>query len=223
MVKFLVVLVLFVVTGVILFVNLGRFIDVTKVPQKADIIVSLGGDSGCRLQQALALYQAGYATSQKLLYTGDDRISKRLDTSLSKTQYLRHHGMTREHRVHVDATLVSNTMEEVYFVQQYMITHRYRKVIFVSHPQHSRRIATLASIVADYHADGLSFTVVSCEPRWWNRTCYFKNDTAIKAALRELAKLVYNVLKYGTPLRDYTSYVQADKVELWEQAIEKLP
>ncbi len=219
-----VMIVLFLISlGGVLFVNLGRFIDVTQAPEEADIIVALGGDSGCRLQKALALYQQGYARSQKILYTGGDAISKWLDASMSKRHYLIHHGVGREHIVSVNTTLVSNTMEEVYFVQKYLLKHHYRKVMFVSHPQHSRRIAALAKMVADYGADALQIEIVSCEPKWWNRACYFKNETALKVTLRELAKLVYNLLKYGTPLRHYTRYVQEDKTRLWDQAMEQLP
>jgi len=46
--------------SLLVFMNLGNFIDVTQKPVQADIIVSLGGGSGCRIQTALSLYKNGY-------------------------------------------------------------------------------------------------------------------------------------------------------------------
>jgi len=208
---------------VVLFLNLGRFIDVTQPPQKVDLIVSLGGDSGCRMHKAVSLYEKGFSTSKKFLYTGDDSISKRLEFSQSKQQYLIHHGLHRKNRIYVDTTLITNTMEEVYFVKQYMLARHYHSVMFVSHPHHSRRIATLAGLIADYAASGLEFEVVSCEPNWWDRQHYYTNKTAIKATLREMAKLLYNVVKYATPLRYYTAYMKENKKKKWDRFIAQLP
>ncbi len=216
------IFILGVVVVIIMGINLGRFIDVTQPPKKADLIVSLGGDSGCRIRKAVSLYQQGFSRSQQLLYTGNDSISKQLEPSQSKQQYLRRHGLQSINCIHIDTTQITNTMEEVYFVKQYMQAHHYRRVIFVSHPHHSRRVATLAKWVADYKRAGLTFMVVSCEPSWWNASSYYQNETAVKASLREVAKLLYNIVKYATPLRYYTSYIKENKQKKWAQTIATL-
>jgi len=206
-----------------LFVNLGKFIDVTQPPEKVDLIVSLGGDSGCRMHKAVSLYEKGFSTSKKFLYTGDDSISKYLELSQSKQQYLMQHGLSIQNCIYVDTTLITNTMEEIYFVKQYMLARHYHSVMFVSHPHHSRRIATLAVLIADYAASGLEFEVVSCEPNWWDRENYYISETAIKATLREMAKLLYNIVKYATPLSHYTEYIKENKKEKWSHFIIQSP
>ncbi len=221
MVKIVLILGCF-LAGVVLFVNLGRMVDATQPPVKADLIVSLGGDSGCRLQKAKELFQAHYASSHRLLYTGDDVISGRLDMSQSKRRYLLAQGVSGEHILHVDQSVITNTMEELFFVKQYMKAHGYTSVLFVTHPHHSGRVAVLANSVARYQDAGLRFRVIGCQPSWWDRAAYYKNSTAVKAALREAAKTVYNLIKYATPLRGWSDYWQQHKKEQWHVVIEQM-
>jgi len=45
-----------------LFFSLGKWIDVTEKPVKADIIVCLGGGTSERVQKAVSLYAQGYSS-----------------------------------------------------------------------------------------------------------------------------------------------------------------
>ncbi len=206
-----------------LFMNLGRFVDVTQKPVKADIIVSLGGNYyGCRIKEALSLYKNGYSKSGKFMYTGEDAVHKALEPSLSKKKYLLNNGVDNKDIIHIDKSIITNTMEEVFFVKKYMLAHQYKSVIFVSHPQHSRRISTLAKTIADYEEAGLNLQVASCNPPWWNRTTYYRNETSFKVTIREIGKLFYNLIKYATPLSHYTNYAKKMENKEWDKAIERL-
>jgi len=208
--------------GLYIFLNLGNFVDVSKKPVQSDIIVALGGDySGCRLKEALKLYKEGFSRSGKILYTSRDSVSKFLDKSGSRRQYLLNNGVAENDIVHIRREMVSNTMEEVLFIKKYMLYHHYNSVLIVSHPQHSRRIQTFAQYIADYKDVGLVLNITACHPKWWNANRYYKNETAFKTAVLEFEKLVYNLLKYNSLMIHYTNYWRSDKAKLWDNEIHK--
>ena len=208
---------------IIIFINLGKFVDISQKPFKADIIVSLGGDyMGCRMKTALSLYKNGYSKSEKLIYTHKDTINGAFTPFLSIKEYLLSNSVKNKNIVHIDESIVTNTMEEVYFIKKYMLAHQYKSVIFVSHPYHSKRISILAKAVAGYEKAGLHILIASCNPKWWNRSAYYMNETAFRETINEIGKLFYNLLKYGTPLIHYTEYAKKIQNREWEKALVQL-
>ncbi len=221
MYKMLVSILLFIILiGLYAFLNLGKFVDVSSEPVKSDIVVALGGDfSGCRLKKALELYKKGYSKSGKILYTSRDSVSKSLDKSGSREQYLLNHGVAEENIVHVKREMVFNTMEEVLFIKKYMLYHHYKSVLIVSHPQHSRRIQTFAKYFAKYEDSDLTLHIASCQPKWWNAKKYYESETARKVTFMEVEKLIYNLLKYNPLMIKYTNYSKAHKAQMWNNEI----
>lgn len=215
---------IFLGVSLLLFFNLGRIVDQTQPPVQSDIIVALGGDySGCRLKKALQLYKQGYSKSAKFIYTSRDTVSKSLDKSGSRKQYLLNNGIEEKNIINIDRSMISNTMEEVFFIQKYMLYHHYKNVLIVSHPQHSLRIKTLANWIADYKESELKLIVASCNPAWWNASTYYKSKTAFQVTMIEIEKLLYNITKYNPLLIRYTNYVKSDKSKDWAYDIrEKL-
>ncbi len=208
-------LILFSVT---IFINLGRFVDVTQKPVNADIIVSLGGGLGdLRQKKTLNLYKDGFSKSGKIIYTGGIKKYYRI-----WGVYLENNGILKQDIIHIDKSIAYNTMEEIFFIKQYMLKHHMKSVIFVSHPQHSRRITILANSVAGYKEAGIDLVVVSAEPRGWNREEYYKSRTSIRSTMREIVKLFYNLIKYNTPLIRYTQYSKKTQNGEWETALEQL-
>jgi len=206
-----------------MFINLGCFVDVTEEPKQSDIIVSLGDDfSGCRLKKALSIYKKGYSSVGKLVYTGRDALNPSIDASGSKTTYLLRQNLKNKEFTHIDKSIILNTMEEVLFIKKYMLYHNYKSVMFVSHPQHSRRIKVFAEYIANYKESGLDLSIVSCDPIWWSKKTYYLNKTALKVTIYEIVKLFYNLIKYGTPLINYTKYSQRMKNNDWNIILKKL-
>ena len=70
-------------------------------------------------------------------------------------------------------------MEELLFIKKYMLYNNYKSVLFVSHPQHSRRISVLANFIANYKENDLQFSIVSCDLEWWDKSNYYKNKTSL--------------------------------------------
>jgi len=221
--KIIIFIIFFLLALVYIFLNLGNFIDVTSKPKKADIIVSLGGDySGCRLKKAVELYKQGLSKSDIFVYTGRDLLESKLSGYSSRKEYLLSQDIKEENIFHVNREMITNTMEEVLFIKQYMIYHNYKSVLIVSHPQHSRRISSLANVIAGYENEGLSLSVASCNPGWWDKNRYYLNDTSFKVTMHEMVKLLYNVVKYNPLLIKYTSYERKKKEQLWTDYIDEI-
>ena len=89
---------LFVVT-LLYGLNAGKILDISQKPQKADIIVVLGGDwPGFRVKKALQLYQNGFSRKSKVVANGCQQIYLREKGKVYRTEksYLSTHGLTRE-------------------------------------------------------------------------------------------------------------------------------
>lgn len=191
----------------ILYFNLGKFVDISATPIKSDIIVSLGGDEGCRIRKSVQLYQDGFSKSHKLIYTGNDAINKKFSQSGSRYDYFKLHGVTNI--IHINGAV--NTMEELFYIKKYMLKNNYHSVLIVSHPFHSRRIIALANYIANYEKDGLHINVVSCNPKNWDKLHYYQNKREIISAISETVKLVYNMIKYSPLCIGWTNLAYKEK------------
>lgn len=204
--------------SVYLFLNLGNFMDVTKMPQKADIIVSLGGDQrGYRIKKALSLYKKGISNSKILIYTGPNDTHSSFNKSRSKKQYLLNQNLKNKNIFHIRE--VANTMEEIFFIKKYMLYNNYKSVLFVSHPHHSRRIEILANVIAGYKDNNLNLSVASCNPVWWEKDKYYTNIIPLAATIKETVKLIYNLVKYTPLLIKYTDYSKRDREKQWNNIL----
>lgn len=219
------IFIIFCIIIVYLFLNLGNFMDITGRPKQADIIVALGGDhnSGCRLKKAVSLYREDFSKSKIFIYTGSDSTQGNFNEFSTRKQYLLAQNIKNKNIFHADFNMVVNTMEEVLFIKKYMLHYNYKSVLFVSHPQHSRRIITLANFVADYKEAGLRLSVVSCNPDYWNKGNYYTNKISLMSTLQETMKLIYNITKYNFLLIKYTIYSKYNKDLQWDNILKKTP
>ena len=195
--KYIYSIFLFLVVCIVVFLNAGRFFDITQKPEKADIIVYLGGGSFERIEKALEVYQHGYSQTGKIIFTGPPslHVDKKRKIFQNRITYFTDHGVSEKKIIYQDH--LENTMKEILFIKEYMLHHDLKKVMFVSDPPHSRRIMFLANAVADYDEAGLSCFVVGSDTRWWNKAHYYKNSKAFAFVVSESIKLPYNYIAYG--------------------------
>ncbi len=201
--------------------NLGRFTDVTEQPVKADIIVSFGGGFGSRIKKSLQLYKEGYSRSHKIMYTGTNQASPKPDSPFHNIrQYLLDNDVQEDDIIHIGFPIISNTMEEILFIKEYMLKHNMKHALLVSTPLHTRRIKTLTDIVAKYDDADLRYTITGAYT-WKNKSDYYKDKNTRHYVILEIKKLVYNLLKYGTPLIRYTRYYKLKENGIWDTNINK--
>ena len=175
--------------------NLGKWMDVTEKPIKADIIVCLGGGDHHRFKRSLKLFIKGYATGGVMLLTGADVTEKmrRIGMKDSRVTYLqKYHPKLK----YLYVPKLSSTRMEIKFIKNYMKEHAYKSALIVTDPPHSRRFTLLTSLISVEDDDTMTFQMVSSGVTWWDREHYYKNRVAREYVKWEMIKIPYNVMMY---------------------------
>uniref|UniRef100_Q3AQI0 DUF218 domain-containing protein n=1 Tax=Chlorobium chlorochromatii (strain CaD3) TaxID=340177 RepID=Q3AQI0_CHLCH len=188
------VVVLAVVVGIaaMSFVSIGLLLSLpASKPQKADVIVVLGGDKGLRVQKGAELYNDGF--SKKVLLTGIDRRYYRPSRPNWRERRIRDLGVKKSAIV-VD-TKSQTSWEEAMNTAATMERRKWESAIVVSDPPHMLRLW-----LTWHHAfAGTSkrFTLVATKPDWWHPIFWWKHKTNYKFVVSELKKnIAYVVFHY---------------------------
>jgi len=188
----------FILFSLILFFNLGNFLDVTQEAKQSDILVYLGGGEEERIEKTLELYKKGYSNSGKLIYTGPrvytDDIKNYKRRYNKKTFFIKH-GLADKNIIYLHHS--TNTYNEIRLVKYYLLKHKLHSVIFITDPPHSRRIQILVDFIVNYKKDDLTYTIVSSNAKWWNKNTFFLEKNALIFAISEVIKIPYNYIAYG--------------------------
>ncbi len=182
--KIIFVMVAFLLLLTFVFLNLGKWIDVTEKPVKSDIIVCLGGGTIDRVKKSIELFEEGYADKQLFLLIGESWYNQ---------PYIK--------KNHADIPIVidedpKNTIEEILFIKKYMKDHAYSSALIVTDPTHSRRFSLLTSLISVEGDENMTFYMVSSNVKWWDREYYYKNKVAREQVKWEMIKIPYNFMKY---------------------------
>ncbi|TLP36824.1 YdcF family protein [Arcobacter arenosus] len=190
---------LFVVLGVILFsfLNLGNFLDATKKPIKADLIVSLGGNGISRLKTSIELQKQGYINSNIIVLTGYEGTALTKSKNIPDARLKIVNQKKYNYINFIREENLKNTAEEVIFVKKFMKRKNFKSVIFVTEPPHSRRVLLLANILNIESEKEFDYTVVESKLKYWNSKTFYKNKHSREYAFNEIIKIPYNLIKYG--------------------------
>jgi uncharacterized SAM-binding protein YcdF (DUF218 family) len=186
----------FLLLFIILFLNAGKFYDVSTNPTKSDILVSLGGDNGNRIKKTLELYENNLSISNKIIITGVDNFDSKMKLyELDwRASYLMKNGI-KENDIILNSQ-AQNTFEEMKFIKQYLIAHNMKKVLLITDPPHSRRILFFANTVLKYSDAHIELQIVGSENDWWNAKTYYTNPEAIIFVINESIKYSYYYIQY---------------------------
>lgn len=178
--------------------SLGKIFDVSvDVDAKpVDIIVSLGGDNGTRIKKTLLMYENNMSKSDKIIITGVDNfdLTMKIYELEWRASYLEKKGIKIDNIIF--NSQADNTIEEIYFIKEYMKNNNLHSVMFISDGPHSKRISFFASDVANYEDANINYTVVATENDWWNKNRYYTNPKAIIFVINESIKLTYYYIQY---------------------------
>ncbi len=166
-------------------------LTVKPEPFKADLIVSLGGDAGARIETALELFKSGVAPM--VLLTGKEGGS---DAARPYVLEWREalaiaQGVPRA-AVLTDA-VARNTWEEGQATLALMKARGWRRVVVVSDPPHLRRVDWVWSKV--FANSGCEYWLVASKPGWWRADGWWHDERSAAFALTEVVKLGYYGLK----------------------------
>jgi len=172
---------------------MGKKLDVTQEPTKADIIICLGGGYVERLDKGIELYKERLAS--KIIFTGNFTVALNSKDKLGfwKINYFKEHGVLGN-----DVSFLENTQdthEEIKSIKKYMLKHHYKKVLIVSDPAHSKRINYLINFF-QYTKNGLSAKVISSDVAWWTTSAYCNTFLSMKESIYEILGNIYYYIKY---------------------------
>ncbi|NTW51410.1 MAG: YdcF family protein [Chlorobiaceae bacterium] len=175
-----------------IYLGLGALVSLhSSKPEKADVIVILGGDGGLRVKKGAELYNGGYA--KNILLTGIDSRYYRPTHPNWRERKLMTLGVPKS-AIDVD-TWSETTWEEAENTAETMDRNGWKKAIIVSDPPHMLRLhRTWKKAFAD---SPKRFTLVATNPEWWNPLIWWENSTSLRFVLSEIKKnLFYSILYY---------------------------
>ncbi len=161
----------------------GNFLVINQAPQKADVIIILGGDTGIRVEQGVELYQKGYADA--IIVSGGQ-----LYHQLTQAEAMKEHAVALG--VPVKAVFMEPKAESTYdnalYSKQIMMQQNFTSAIVVTSNYHTRR----SKFIFDKVFRDTNITLTYCaapEPnfvpeRWW------ANNKSIMFTLTEYIKFL---------------------------------
>ncbi len=164
------------------FLNLGKWIDVTEKPVKSDIIVCLGGGTIDRVKKSIALLDDGYADKQVFLLLGESWYNQ---------PYIKKNYPDMNIVIDEDP---KNTEEEVLFIKKYMKQYSYKSALIVTDPPHSARVSLLSSLLSVEGDENMTFSYISSGVEWWNKEYYYKNKRARDSVWHESIRMLYHLI-----------------------------
>lgn len=161
-------------------------------PDKADVIVVLGGDDGLRVRKGAELYKKGFA--RHILLTGIDSRYYRPSHPNWRERKLMALGVPRS-AIEVD-TWSETTWEEAENAAETMDRKGWDSAIVVSDPPHMLRLHQSWKRAFE-KAPKKRFILVATAPEWWNRWLWWQNRTSQRFVISEVKKnLFYSVMYY---------------------------
>lgn len=186
--------ILFIIITLVVFLNLGRLIDLTEKPKPTDIIVVLGGYENTRILEGLNLYIDGFSISNKIILPNKQFIGWVLKKDFL-SNFIKENKINESNIVNLEN--VSNTMDELIAIKKYLNDNNLNEITIVTHPTHTLRIKLLANIIANYDKDNIKINFVKADhTKVWNKKFYFLEWESIKLVFLELLKIPYNLIKY---------------------------
>jgi uncharacterized SAM-binding protein YcdF (DUF218 family) len=179
--------------GLYAFLMAGYFLAApSQQPEKADLMVSLGGEYGSRVKRAAELYRQGY--SSRILLTGYEGgpIGPQPYFLNWRPQFLDDNGVPKSALL-FDAS-ARNTWEEAVITLALLKQRGWKRVIVVSDAPHMRRLHWVWSKV--FSGSDIEFVLVSSAPEWWNPARWWGNDQSRPFVVMEYIKLVYYIVIY---------------------------
>ena len=164
-------------------VGIGHWLDLTDPLAKADAIVAISGDTGARVESAIALWKEGYAPV--LIFSGGSSDPE----SVASAELMKRTAVAAG----VPATAIvvegssATTEENAQRVAELMQSRGLRSAILVTSPYHQRRAAMLFE--REFGRASLSFRNHPADDPDWDASFWWTREPSRSLTLVELAKL----------------------------------
>ena len=173
------------------FLNADKFLIINNPPQKADIIVCLGGGSGERLVKTIELYKKGYAN--KILLTQSKNWHPEVRDfflNIGKKFLISKGVLDKDILVNNKS---KNTFEEATFLKNLVKKHNIKTAIIVSDPYHMQRVKFLFEKVLSKYEVKLLYVPAESE---CSKKHFWQDEKCMIYVFNEYVKLLYCLFKY---------------------------
>lgn len=161
-------------------------------PERADLIVALGGDDGHRIKKSAELFLAGFASAVLITGLEGSPALERAYYLNWRAKVLADAGVSAD-RLMIDSTAL-NSFQEAGATLALLQARGWDKALVVSDPPHMRRLDWVWGKV--FAGSGKSYVLVASEPAWWDAAHWWRSEKAGQFVLTELIKTGYYVIKY---------------------------
>lgn len=187
------ILLFFLAVAVAILLSVGRFLAApAQIPQKADLVVALGGDAGERVRKAFELYRDGYAPHVLLTgIEGGDPVTRPYYLNW-RAEVLVAQGVPQVAIV-FDMTS-ANTWEEAANTRRLMDLRGWKRVLVVSDPPHLRRLDWAWDKA--FKGSGKRYLLIAAPMEGWDARRWWQNEKSVQFVLMEVIKLAYYKLAY---------------------------
>ena len=158
----------------------------------ADAILVLGGGSGERAQQGVALYHQKYAP--RIIFTGENNHSLFAATFnwASAAQKLAVAGSVPKERTILILTSRS-THDDAVLSKEICLKNNFKSLIVVSEPYHARRAYFAFRKV--YKNSGITFMMYPVQKSWYTKDNWWYNEEGFFDTVSEYTKFIYYLFK----------------------------
>jgi len=163
-----------------------------SVPQPADCIVALGGDTGDRIVTALDLYRRGYAPLILLTGVEDSPGDTRRAYLTWRAEYLVKAGVPPAAILYDEHS--ANSRDEARNTLALASARGWKSVLVVSDPPHMRRLARAWGKA--FAGTGKNYVLVATAPAWWRERAWWQSERAAQFVITEYVKLGYYLARY---------------------------
>jgi len=163
--------------------GIGHWLEVTDPLVKADAIVAISGDTGARVDTAIALWKQGYAPVLILSGGSSDPESVPSAELMKRTAVA---AGVPANAIVVEGTSAT-TEENAQHVADLMRSRGIHSAILVTSPYHQRRAALLFE--REFARASLSFRNHPAEDPDWDASFWWTSEPSRSRTLIELAKL----------------------------------
>ncbi|HHE31892.1 MAG TPA: YdcF family protein [Chlorobaculum parvum] len=176
---------------VTIYLGLGFLVSLhaTK-PEKADVIIVLGGDNGLRVKKGTELFKAGYA--QNIVLTGIDSRYYNPNRPNWRERRVMEAGISKK-AITVDIWS-ETTWEEAENTFDLMGKKGWNSALVVSDPPHMLRL--YKTWKKAFAGSSKSFILVATDPEWWDPLFWWRDPYSQRFVLSEIKKNFYYLLAY---------------------------
>ena len=156
----------------------------------ADVIVVLSGEATERVEYAVKLFKDGWARKDRMIITGGPVVWKFTAASLMK-EYAESLGVSGKSILLADKS--RNTVEDAELTRELLTKYRYKSLILVTSPYHSKRASIVFGKVL---GKGVRIISAPVENSWFKPDEWWKRDKDRDIVISEFAKFI-KVLLFG--------------------------